>query len=244
MAGKFSSSAVWWLVDGYNLIGSKPKGLSYKVEALHEDTLGLGDSFKTTTPTGVSVLTIRQEGAFFDTATNGGHTALKDVVTSPQAAVRIACMGFAGNTLGESFVGAQGVYSDSYDVVSVVGALTKANVSYAVSGRVDHGVILHALGAETGDATGTSVDNAAASTEGGAAFLQVTAFTGFSGAVITVEDSADNAAFATIATFTTVASAPTAERIALAGTIRRYTRYVIDVTGSGSISFMVGVTRV
>jgi hypothetical protein len=35
----------------------------------------------------------------------------------------------------------------------------------------------------------------------------------------------------------------TAERISIAGTIRQYTRYVVDVTGSGSITMQVGLAR-
>lgn len=243
MPGKFGSPSQFLLVDGYNLQGTGIKGLQYKIRALNEDVTGIGDTARTRVPTGIVELTISQSGAFFDTSANGGHAALKDVTTNPQATARVITLGYAGNTVGETFVGAEGMYSQVYDVLGAVGALTKANAEYAISGRVDQGVILKALAAITADTTGTSHDNSAASTGGGAAHLQVTAYSGLTNAVITVEDSADNVSFATIATFATVTSAPTAERKTIAGTIRRHTRYVVDVTGTGSITFLVGIAR-
>lgn len=243
MAGKYSSSSAFLYVDGYDLLGAKVKNLSYKVEAIQEDTTGLGDTTKSKTPVGVSVLTVNQAGGFFDTSSNGAHTALVTVASSPQGTRRVITFGFSGGALGEPFVGAEGIYESSYEVVGKINDLTKANPSYSVYGQIDRGVILHAMAAETADGNGTSVDNAAASTNGGAAFLQVKAFSGLTSAVITVEDSANNSAFATIATFTTVTSAPTAERVAINGTIRRYTRAVVDVTGTGSITFLVGLAR-
>ena len=245
MAGKFGSASAFLLVGGYNLIGTKVKGLSYKIAAEHEDTLGLGDSFKNSVPTGVSVLTIKQDQGFFDTSANGGHAALKDVATSPQATQRIITFGYAGQTLGESYVGAEGVYSQEYEVLSEGSKLTKANVAYAVSGRVDNGVLLHILEAETIDEDGASVDNAASSANGGAGVLQVTAFSGLTSAVIKVQHSTDNfsGSIVDLITFATVTSAPTAERIAVAGTVNRYTRYTLDVTGTGSITFLVGFAR-
>lgn len=241
--GKFGSASAFILVDGYDLLGSKIKDLRYKDEAMQEKSTGIGDSFESKLPTGIRVLSLTQVGAFFDTATNGAHTALVTVASSPQGSRRIITFGFGGTALGDPFTGAEGAYSQSYEVLSKVGDLTKANPTYGIYGQVDQGVILHPLGAETVDTNGTSVDNGAASTNGGAAILQVKAFSGLSSAVFTVADSANNSAFSTIATFATVTSAPTAERIALAGTIRQYTRYVVDVTGTGSVTFMVGLAR-
>ena len=109
-------------------------------------------------------------------------------------------------------------------------------------GPTDMGVSLHDLTAVTADTSGTGVDGTAATTGGGVAHLHVTAFSGFSGADVIIEDSANNSDWATIGTLTTVAGV-TSERLAIAGTIRRYTRYSIDVTGTGSITFAVGLAR-
>lgn len=243
MAGKFGSASAFILVDGYNLSSSKVRDFSYKVAAEHEDTLGLGDSFKSSVPTGMSVLTIKQGGGFLDTSTNGGHAALKGVASSPQGTARVLTFGYAGNTIGETYVGAEGVYAQAYEVISEGSKLTKANAEYAVSGQIDRGVILHILEAETIDEDGASVDNATSSASGGAGVLQVTAFSGLTDAVIKIQHSANNADWADLITFTTVTAAPTAERLTVSGTVDRYLRYSINVTGTGSITLLVGFAR-
>lgn len=243
MAGKFGSSTAYVLVDGYDLSASKLKGFGYKIAAEHEETTGLGDTMKNSVPTGVSVLTVKQEQGFFDTSTNGGHAALKGVTTSPQATPRVLVAGYAGQTLGEPYTGAEGVYAQSYEVIGEGAKLTKATATYAVSGQVDQGVILHALGPETLDEDGASVDNAVLSSDGGAGVVQVSAFSGLTDAVIKIQHSTDNAAWVDLITFATVTAAPTAERLTVAGTVNRYLRYSLNVTGTGSITLLVGFAR-
>ena len=243
MPGKFGSPSQFLLVDGYNLQGTGIKSVPYKIRALNEDTTGIGDAALARTPTGVVELTVSQAGAFFDTTTNGGHAALKDVATSVQATARVLSLGFAGNTVGETFVGAEGAYTQAYEVLGVVRQLTKANAEYAISGRVDQGFILKALAAITANTNGTAIDNAASSASGGAGHLQVTAYSGFTNIVVKVQHSPDNSVWADLITFATVSSAPTAERKTAAGTVDRYTRYTVTVTGSGSATFFVGFAR-
>ena len=62
------------------------------------------------------------------------------------------------------------------------------------------------------------------------------------GVAAIVEDSADSSSWATIGTFTTLA-ATGSERLAIAGTVRRYTRVRWDVTGTGSITAQVSIAR-
>lgn len=129
-----------------------------------------------------------------------------------------------------------------FQLGSPVAGVNGFSLSATTDGHTDLGVSLHDLTAVTGDENGTSHDGTAATTNGGVAQLHVSAFSGFSGVVVTIEDSANDADFATIATFTTVAGT-TSERVAIAGTIRRYTRYVVDVTGSGSVTFQASIAR-
>lgn len=111
------------------------------------------------------------------------------------------------------------------------------------TGSTDFGRSLHDLAADTVDASGAAYDGGASSAAGGVAHLHVTAFAGLTQAIVIVEDSANGSSgWATIGTFATV-SALTFERLEIAGTIRRYTRYSIDVTGTGSISHQVGLAR-
>lgn len=127
-------------------------------------------------------------------------------------------------------------------VTAKLGEVVSFNLDGQTDGFTDVGVSLHDLSAETADVSGTGVDGVASTTTGGVAHLHVTAFSGFSSAVVIVEDSANNSSFSTIGTFSTV-SGLTSERLTIAGTIRRYTRYSVDVTGSGSITFSVGLAR-
>jgi hypothetical protein len=78
---------------------------------------------------------------------------------------------------------------------------------------------------------------------GGAGYLQVTAASGFSNFVVEIRDSADDITFATLLTFTDNVNAPFAERVAVAGVVDRFLAVGGDVTGSGSVTCMVGFCR-
>lgn len=127
-----------------------------------------------------------------------------------------------------------------------IGATTTTPVGFDLTcqtdGPTDFGRSLLDLTAITADGSGTGYDGGAQSTNGGVAHLHSTAFSGLSGNVVIVEDSANNSTWATIGTFTTVAGL-TQQRLAIAGTIRRYTRYSTDVTGTGSNTIQVGLAR-
>ena len=146
--GKYgSSSFAVLLIDGYDLLAAKLKGFTHKIESKLEPTTGLGDSWEAHTPTGMRSASLTQDGAFFDDATTGMHA----VLNASQATSRVMVFAYAGNTIGRPFVGTRGVYGMTYDVLGSVGELTKANVSYQVSGAVDRGVILQELEAKTID---------------------------------------------------------------------------------------------
>lgn len=81
------------------------------------------------------------------------------------------------------------------------------------------------------------------STGGGVAYQQVTAFSGFTGFVGKIRDSADGVTYADLATFANVTSAPSAEAVTVAGTVDRYLAYDGNVTGSGSITVFGGFAR-
>jgi hypothetical protein len=92
----------------------------------------------------------------------------------------------------------------------------------------------------TADGSGTSVNNGGATTAGGSAYLHITGLSAGDTIAVTIEDSANNSTWATIGTFTLDGSALGGERIAIAGTIRQYTRATYDVTGAG-VSFPLAV---
>jgi len=107
---------------------------------------------------------------------------------------------------------------------------------------VDMGFLAHALGAETVDGNGTAVDRGVGSATGGGGVgvLHVTAFSGLTSAALKIQHSTDNSVWADLITFTSV-TAVGAERKFLAPgtTINRYVRAVTDVTGTGSVTFLM-----
>lgn len=123
-------------------------------------------------------------------------------------------------------------------------------VSMTMSAQADESVelgwVLHELAAKTADGNGTVVDRGASpltpTTRGAVAAIHVTAFTGLTTATIKVQHSTDNSVWADLATFTAV-TAIGWERVKVADgtTVNRYLRVVTDVTGSGSVTFLVAV---
>lgn len=321
---KFGPASFFLLVDGYDLTASKPKTFSDDVISPMEETHGLGDSWKERTPVGVLDTEVVQDGAFFDTATSSSHDALSSSVpTTPQATERVMSFGYAGETIGESFVGIKGAYTHRYGVISSRDELQKANVQYSVTGAREPGAILQPLAEQSADwdtesspvdyaadtgqrvvpITSSSVANPsvittpvphgiengqsiviaghsgstpsidgehvatvtstttltipvnvtvggtggtlvqANSLNGGAAYLHVTAVTGFSAFVGKVRDSSDDMTYADLATFADNVSAPFAERVEVAGTVDRYLAFDGNVTGTGTISAFCGFSR-
>lgn len=109
-------------------------------------------------------------------------------------------------------------------------------VSWGVTGAdaLAFGTLIH-NGEDTNTTTGTGIDQTAATSTGWSAHLHVTLVDGGSW-VVTIQDSADNSSWATIATFaakTTTGS----ERLLSASsttTVRRYVRVVATRTGGSA----------
>jgi hypothetical protein len=118
------------------------------------------------------------------------------------------------------------------------------SMSAAADESVEMGYVLHALGAETADGNGTAVDRGAApitpTTHGLMAALHVTAYTGFTTVGIKIQHSTDASSWADLATFTaTTAIGAQVVKVADGTTVNRYLRVVTDVTGTGSVTFLV-----
>jgi hypothetical protein len=236
-AGSFSL----FLVGGYDLLSAKVKNATIRDAVGLEPSHGLGDSWHEETPTGEQSAALSQEGAFFEDTAAGFHQGFKDPAAGQVS--RVGVVGWEGNTIGSRFKGFAGLLTATYEVLAAMAGLTKANATYAISGIVEEGRILADLLARTANWTTTAVDNGASSANGGAGYLEVKAFSGFTGVVVKIRHSADNSVFADLITFTTVAGAPLAERIPVAGTVNRYLVSTGTVTGTGSITPMVGFAR-
>jgi hypothetical protein len=128
-------------------------------------------------------------------------------------------------------------------------------VGYSFAAQADESVelgwVLHALSAETADGNGTTVDRGtslsiaaglpvAYSTQGLVAAINVTAYSGLTSAAIKIQHSTDASSWSDLVAFTSV-TAVGWERVSVATgtTINRYLRVVTDVTGTGSVTFLV-----
>ena len=129
-----------------------------KITAITQIITAFGDTWEKSSPTGVSKAELAQAGAFFDDTTNSLHDAFKAMA----ATVRVVVLAPTGNTIGKGFVGFQGAYSQAYEVLGKVNALTNANAGYVISGQIDRGVIIQDSTAKTIDwntkTDGASVD--------------------------------------------------------------------------------------
>lgn len=248
---RYGSPDVGFILQGGRSLLADLTTHSIDREAITEDTtvLGLGDEAHASV--GLKKASISQEG-IFDDDTDRINDALVGLTEE------IACVGEAGNVLpaagvARPCVGIKGQIQVNYNRIAERGALTKAAASYLANGIVEECVLLHPHIAETsdpGDTESNSHDNAASSANGGAAYLQVSALNlgGYTSVQVTIRDSADDAAWLDHAdgAFAVVTTAPQAQRIALTGTIRRYTAIDWDFIGAGSgqsITFMVGLNR-
>lgn len=244
---KFGSDQVgFMLIDGYSVLGVTTE-LKEEFEAETEETTPFGSSAETHAFTGVTSAKLEQSGFFDDDAGSSN-----DALVAGNGLLRVVCYGVEGNTIGKNFVGFSGALQTKYKRSVKVKELHKASAEYIGSGAMDEGKILHAHGAETaaGNTKSTSVDNAAESTAGGAGYLELSALTlgGYDDFHLTIQDSADNVTFADITggAFTVNTTAPAAQRLTIAGTIRRYTACIWAFAGAGagpSATFMAGLVR-
>jgi hypothetical protein len=129
-----------------------------------------------------------------------------------------------------------------------IDALVADAVGYTMSAQADEsvemGYVLHAHGAETADGNGTAVDRGASpitpTTRGLVASIHVTAYSGLTSAAIKIQHSTDSSTWADLVAFTSVtAIGKELVRVATGTTVNRYLRVVTDVTGTGSVTFLV-----
>lgn len=150
--------------------------------------------------------------------------------------VTICPLGTAIGTFAVSIIGDVSEYAQDASVSDAVG--------YAVTAVPDEGpdmgFVAHALGAETVDGNGTAVDRGAGTTNGATATIHATAYSGLTSAAIKVQHSTDNSSWSDLVSFTSLTAVGSERKVVAAGTtVNRYVRVVTDVTGTGSITFLV-----
>ena len=203
------------------------------------DTTVLSDRSKTFIP-GLETATLSVEMILDSAAAAGGQFAtLNTWKSTPQVMTLL----WAGTTRGVECLNVSANQSQ-FSVGSAVADKVTASGSVQCSGNIDFGVVIDPETAITVDTNGTAVDNGALTSNGGVAHLHVTAFSGLTSNSVIVEHSPDNAAWATLGTFT-LATGTTSERLVIAAgtTVNRYLRVRDDVTGTGSTTRIVTFSR-
>lgn len=220
------------LLDGFNVHQFARSFSVSPVKDIHDSSV-LG----TTSRTKLSGLThATASGEFFvdDTLTSGSLDVLKSKYGAAVAAnIAFAPAGFA---LGNSVV-LINAHEAGLDIKAVADDLEMItlNVEAAEDGA-GFGVSLHALSAETSfPITGASVDNGAATTNGGVAVLHVTAIAGASPEVeYEIQHATDGATWVALLSFGVLASGVQRAEVAAGTTIRRYLRVIAIEGGTTS----------
>ncbi len=176
-------------------------------------------------------------GGFWDPVAGASDPVIATALDGLPDVLTVAWQG--ANTIGDRAFLLNGIAAGS-PMDPEIDAAVMFSTDRRGTGVAKGGVILHPLVARTTPANYASVDNAASSAFGAVANLHITAFTG-TDATIKVADSADDAAWADLITFTT-ATAVGAQRAAATGTVNRYARVELSGTFT-SLTFAVGFAR-
>jgi len=144
-----------------------------------------------------------------------------------------------GDAVGNSGYGMSAINAAYNTKGSISGACRSAVTAQSNTG-IERILSLHALASESASGQGSSVDNGAASSNGGSAYIECTSATGT--LACTIGHSTDGSIWTTLATFTNITAPNKAERIAFSGTVNRYVRANWTITG-GPFTFNIGFYR-
>ena len=187
-----------------------------------------------------------KDGTFSAEGYYDGSASAVDVVVSGALGVAdtVFCYLPAGDAVGAYGYGFLGI-DTAYEVQTPVDGVAAVSMEAQASGGGERILSFHALGAEAASGTGTSMDNAAASSNGGSAYLQVTASSVLTSLDVIIQGSTTGAwagEETTLASFTQITATPGKERITFSGTVKRYLRAKWTLVGT-SATFFVGVNR-
>jgi len=132
---------------------------------------------------------------------------------------------------------------NTYDVDTSTDDVAAVSIEFQSNVGAERCLIHKVLGAITtaNDGNGASIDNVASSANGGVGYVQVTAASGTPTLTAKVQHSVDDSVWADLITFTAV-TVVGAERVAVAGTVNRYTRST-ETIDQGSVTYMMAFGR-
>lgn len=211
-------------VDSYN-VGQYMTNVTVSRDAGLSDVTTFGDGDREFLPTIYSG-TVTMSG-YMDSAAGASEVALSTVFTA--TASKPVTVFYETDAIGS--VGVCGAIREgSYEDASTVDGIITMAGNLSLDGMSARCVSLHALGAETGTGNYASVDNTAASSNGGVGTLHVTAFGSGTGTV-KIQHSTDNSTWVDLITFTNVTAA-TGETKTVTGSVFRYLRGQLSAAGT------------
>jgi hypothetical protein len=186
---------------------------------------------------GVKDATLSGEG-FFD----GSAGAVDEVLAAALASESVEWTWYPqGDTLNNYGYAMLGI-NTNYTVTSTIDDAAKISVESQSIVGAERVQSLHALATRTSTWTGTTQDNGALSSNGGSAYLQVTAATGTIEVSIRHSDDDFDADDEELVAFTAVTGV-TSQRVTFTGTVNRYVRGTATLAGGESITFNMAIHR-
>jgi hypothetical protein len=250
MAIKSSKDYAFLLIGGRSLLGRASfQTITEEREIVTEDITGLGDTTDKWGAVGLSRFSMEQEG-LYDSGAGGWSEAAESTAN------QVLMGGPVGNNVGDDIIAFTGVRA-SYSKLPERAGFIKAKASYKAESGIEEmsqSRIIAPFAERTlvgPSEVGTFYDWSSATTGGGALYIGVSALTlaGSTGVAITAQHSATTVTsdFVTLGSFSAITVAPTSERVAVSGTVRRYTRvshtFSAGSTTTRAITFVVGLGR-
>lgn len=229
-------SGRWLYVDGWNLgsAGFLGEFVPAAIEEVLTDVTGPASTAPAMLPSGFSRADDLHIPLWADSTLQDLLDDWYGVTPANRIKQRVICYGWTGQpALPDSgapvkFEGALGRLS-KLEVRAPNEQLTLMDTTFKLGNKpkgVELGEVLLPLTVVDADddTEGDSSDNGAASTAGGAAYIQCTALTldDATGLDVEVIDSDDDITFGTLVAFTTLVAGKVAERVTVAGTVEQY----------------------
>lgn len=249
--GKAHTRHMRMLVAGYNLSGDARTIGAAGVTFTEADATGWQDL--TVNVPGRAALNLGPFQAMLNNtaAATGPTDPGAHIINSPTARIVTLAIGiqeaptigapaFSAKTQQLSYVAT----APTDDIVTYSADFTQQAAQNLIA--ANWGQLLYNGNSVSSTTTAGSVDNGASTAAGAYAFLHITQSAGAMGSndwTITIEDSANDSTWATIATFTADGSTATAEMQTIAGTVDQYTRAVLTKTAGTDLVAWINLVR-
>jgi len=204
------------------------------------ETTAFGDDAKKYI-TGLKDGTISLSG-MFDGSANAVDQTLSGVVGATAADVVTVAPDGAVSGRRAFFCTAR---ETSYEVTAPVSDVVAANGEVQATEGIFAGYLLGILSSVSASGASSSLDNSAATSNGGVGVLHVTTNSRDGASTFKVQHSADNVSFVDLLTFASVAaSAVGGEQVSVTGTVNQYIRAAYTPGGtSGSVTYTMAFSR-